>query len=219
MTKGLRPGLYAITDNALTPPATLIESVEAALRGGAVMVQYRDKMAPAAERLSQATNLQAACRNAGVPLVINDDPELANRVGAAGVHMGQTDGSLTAARRRLGDQAIIGITCHADLALAQAGLDAGADYLAFGRFYTSSTKPGAPAASPGVLTEAKRFDRPLAAIGGVTLDNGETLIRAGADMLAVVGGLFGGSTNDIERRAKAFERLFAAHHPLFSIPE
>ncbi|WP_376788095.1 thiamine phosphate synthase [Marinobacter metalliresistant] len=215
MSKGLRPGLYAITDSQLTPRAILIESVEAALRGGAVMVQYREKSAPLAERVAQARNLQAVCRNAGVPLLINDDPELAKRVGAAGVHLGQTDGSLAAARRLLGEQAIIGVTCHADLALAQAGLEEGADYLAFGRFFTSSTKPGAPAASPEVLTEAKRFRRPLAAIGGVTTENGESLIRAGADMLAVVGGLFGGSPDDIEQRAKAFERLFANHHPLF----
>ncbi|MCP4063441.1 MAG: thiamine phosphate synthase, partial [Gammaproteobacteria bacterium] len=144
MSKGLRPGLYAITDSVLTPPETLIESVEAALRGGAVMVQYREKSAPMAERISQAVSLQAVCRNAGVPLLINDDPDLAKRIGAAGVHMGQTDGSVAAARRLLGDEAIIGITCHADLALAQAALGAGADYLAFGRFYTSSTKPGAP---------------------------------------------------------------------------
>lgn len=219
MSKGLRPGLYAITDSVLTPPETLIESVEAALRGGAVMIQYREKNAPMAERLAQAEDLQAVCRNAGVPLLINDDPELAKRVGSAGVHLGQTDRALAEARRLLGDQAIIGITCHADLALAQAGLDAGADYLAFGRFYTSSTKPGAPAASPGVLTEAKKFGRPLTAIGGITAENGEALIRAGADMLAVVGGLFGGTTDDIELRAKAFERLFARHHPLFSLSE
>ena len=219
MSKGLRPGLYAITDSVLTPPETLLKSVEAALRGGAVMVQYREKHAPMAERLAQANDLQAVCRNAGVPLLINDDPELAKRVGAAGVHMGQTDGSLSAARQLLGDQSIIGITCHADLALAQAGLEAGADYLAFGRFYTSSTKPGAPAASTEVLSEAKKFGRPLTAIGGITAENGEPLIRAGADMLAVVGGLFGGTTDDIELRAKAFERLFARHHPLFSLSE
>ncbi|MBC7183241.1 MAG: thiamine phosphate synthase [Marinobacter sp.] len=218
MSKGLRPGLYAITDSQLTPPALLIESVEAALRGGAVMVQYREKSAPMAERITQARNLQAICRSAGVPLLINDDPELAKRVGAAGAHIGQTDGSLTEARRLLGEQAIIGVTCHADLALAQLATEQGADYLAFGRFYTSSTKPGAPAASPEVLTEAKRFQRPVTAIGGVTTENGEALICAGADMLAVVGGLFGGSAADIEQRAKAFGRLFARHHPLFSHP-
>jgi len=218
MSKGLRPGLYAITDSRLTPPALLTESVEAALRGGAVMVQYREKSAPMAERVTQARNLQAVCRSAGVPLLINDDPELAKRVGAAGAHLGQTDGSLAAARRLLGEQAIIGVTCHADLTLAQLATEQGADYLAFGRFYTSSTKPGAPAASPEVLTEGKCFQRPLTAIGGVTTENGEPLIRAGADMLAVVGGLFGGSPYEIEQRAKAFGQLFARHHPLFSLP-
>lgn len=213
----LRPGLYAITDSQLTPPDTLIESVEAALRGGAVLVQYREKKAPMPERLRQALDLQYVCRNAGVPLLINDDAELARRSGAAGVHLGQTDGSLAQARQLLGDEAIIGITCHADLELAQAAYQAGATYLAFGRFYQSGTKPEAPVANPSVLTDARQFDRPLTAIGGITLENGEPLIRAGADMLAVVGGLFGHSPDDIEQRARAFTRLFQQHHPLFSL--
>ena len=219
MNKGIRPGLYGITDSRLTPPDRLLASVEAALRGGAVMVQYREKHAPAAERLAQARSLQALCQSAGVPLLINDDPELARRVNAAGAHVGQGDASVAEARKLLGDEAIIGVTCHADLALAQAGLSQGADYLAFGRFFTSSTKPGAPAASPAVLTEAKALGLPLTAIGGVTAENGEPLIRAGADLLAVVGGLFGGSDDDIEQRARDFARLFEHHHPLFSLPQ
>lgn len=219
MNKGIRPGLYGITDSRLTPPDRLLASVEAALRGGAVMIQYREKHAPAAERLAQARSLQTLCQSAGVPLLINDDPELARRVNAAGAHVGQGDASVAEARKLLGDQAIIGVTCHADLALGQAGLSQGADYLAFGRFFTSSTKPGAPAASPAVLTEAKALGLPLTAIGGVTAENGEPLIRAGADLLAVVGGLFGGSDDDIERRARDFARLFEHHHPLFSLPQ
>jgi len=214
----LRPGLYAITDSKLTPPDTLIQSVEAALRGGTVLVQYREKSAPMPDRLRQARDLQAVCANAGVPLLINDDVELARRCGAAGVHMGQTDGSHRQARELLGEEAILGITCHADLELAQKAFDAGASYLAFGRFYHSGTKPNAPAASLSVLTEAKRFQRPLTAIGGITVANGAPLIQAGADHLAVVGGLFGGSPEDIEERARAFARLFAQHHPLFSLP-
>lgn len=217
VNRTLQPGLYAITDSQLTPPDTLIASVEAALRGGAVLVQYREKKAPMPERLRQALDLQSLCRNAGIPLLINDDPELARRSGAAGVHLGQTDGSLVQARQLLGDEAIIGITCHADLDLAQAACEAGASYLAFGRFYHSGTKPEAPVANPAVLTDARQFDRPLTAIGGITLDNSEPLIRAGADMLAVVGGLFGGSPEDIEQRARAFTRLFQQHHPLFSL--
>lgn len=217
MTKSLRPGLYAITDSRLTPPDTLIASVEAALRGGAVLVQYREKSAPLAERLSLALDLQAACANAGVPLLINDDVDLARRSAAAGVHLGQTDDSLTSARQVLGEDAIIGITCHADLELARIADAAGADYLAFGRFYTSGTKPDAPAADPTVLTEARQFGRPITAIGGITTGNGEPLIRAGADLLAVVGGLFGGAPDDVESRARAFARLFQQHHPLFSL--
>ncbi|MEA1079684.1 thiamine phosphate synthase [Marinobacter qingdaonensis] len=213
----LRPGLYAITDSKLTPPESLIASVEAALRGGAVLVQYREKSAPMAERLRQASALLGICREAGVPLLINDDVDLAIRIGADGVHLGQSDSTATDARQRLGEQAIIGITCHAELDLARAARDAGADYLAFGRFYTSGTKPGAPAASPEVLTQAKQFQRPITAIGGITVDNGEPLIRAGADLLAVVGGLFGGSPAEIEQRAQAFARLFERHHPLFSL--
>ncbi|WP_420890908.1 thiamine phosphate synthase [Marinobacter suaedae] len=218
MSKGLRPGLYAVTDTTLTPPDTLLASVEAALRGGAVLIQYREKQAPEAERLRQARDLQALCRNAGVPLLINDDADLARRCGAAGVHLGQGDMAATRARSILGEQAIIGVTCHSELELAANACEAGADYLAFGRFFPSGTKPDAPAARASVLTRAKAFGRPVSAIGGITIDNGTPLIQAGADLLAVIGGLFGGSIDDIEQRAKKFSRLFEQHHPLFSLP-
>lgn len=218
MMKGMKPGLYAITDSQLTPPDKLIASVEAALRGGAVLVQYREKHAAMVERFRQASDLQTLCLNAGVPLLINDDIELARRVGASGVHLGQADGSLTIARQALGDEAIIGITCHGELALATTAQESGADYLAFGRFFGSDTKPDAPVADPAVLTEAMHLNRPLTAIGGITLENGGSLIRAGADMLAVVGGLFTGTPGNIEQQAQRFTSLFEQHHPLFSLP-
>ena len=139
MHKQLRPGLYAITDNSLTPSDTLVRSVEAALKGGAVLVQYRDKQGSAAERFHEASDLVALCREFEVPLLINDDPELAKRVGAAGVHLGQGDQPMSVARERLGQNAIIGITCHDQITLAQQAQNDGADYLAFGRFYSSST--------------------------------------------------------------------------------
>ncbi|WP_372965301.1 thiamine phosphate synthase [Marinobacter sp.] len=210
----VQPGLYAITDNQLTPPDQLLQSVEAALEGGAVLVQYRDKLSADSERLRQAADLTDLCRNAGVPLLINDDPELALRVGAQGVHLGQDDWSLEKARNLLGPEAIIGITCHHRMDLAHAAKSHGADYLAFGRFYSSRTKPGAPAAEVSVLTEATRLALPVAAIGGITTDNAKPLIRAGADLLAVVGGLFGGSPEDIKAKARTFSRLIALHHPL-----
>lgn len=214
--KGLRPGLYAITDSQLLPAGKLMAAVEAALRGGAVLVQYREKKAPQPERLRQARDLAALCNSAGVPLIINDDAELARRCGAAGVHLGQSDSSLTEARQQLGEHAIIGATCHADLALASSADRDGADYLAFGRFFNSNTKPNAPAADTSVLARARHFGKPVTAIGGITTDNGELLIRAGADLLAVVGGLFDGDPAAIETRARQFTRLFATHHPLFS---
>lgn len=213
-TKGLRPGLYAITDGQLLAPDRLVPAVEAALRGGASLVQYREKSLPFPDRLTQAENLLSACRNARVPLIINDDPELAARVGANGVHLGQSDAALEATRQLLGEDAIIGATCHASLDLAKQAASMGADYLAFGRFFTSATKPDAPPAERDILGMARQFERPITAIGGINVENGEALIRAGADMLAVVGGLFSGTDTDIEQNARALTRLFAAHHPL-----
>jgi thiamine-phosphate pyrophosphorylase len=215
-TLALKSGLYAITDSHLTPGDTVIAAVEAALDGGAVLVQYREKHLPAPEQLRQAIALQSACSNAGVPLLINDHVELALRVKAAGVHLGQGDTSLTDARRLLGDQAIIGITCHADLALAQAACQHGASYLAFGRFYHSTTKPGAPPADLQVLGKARQFRLPVTAIGGITLGNAEPLIQAGADLLAVAGGLFSTDINATAKRAREFSELFARHHSQFS---
>ena len=215
-TLALKSGLYAITDGHLTPGDTLIAAVEAALEGGAVLVQYREKHLPAAEQLRQASALQFACSNAGVPLLINDNVELALRVQAAGVHLGQGDTTLTDAQHLLGEQAIIGITCHADLALAQVAYEQGASYLAFGRFYPSTTKPDAPAADAQVLGLAKKFKLPVTAIGGIALGNAEPLIRAGADLLAVAGGLFSTDINATAKRAREFSRLFAQHRSQFS---
>lgn len=215
-TLTLKPGLYAITDAHLTPGDTLIAAVEAALEGGAVLVQYREKHLPAAEQLRQASALQSVCSNAGVPLLINDNIELALRVQAAGVHLGQGDTALTDARRLLGEQAIIGITCHADLALAQAACEQGASYLAFGRFYPSTTKPKASPADMQVLGQAKKFKLPVTAIGGITLSNAEPLVQAGADLLAVAGGLFSTDMDATAKRAREFSRLFAQHYSQFS---
>ncbi|WP_148861568.1 thiamine phosphate synthase [Marinobacter fonticola] len=205
-TSTLPRGLYAITDPDLLPEDRLVASVEAALRGGAVMVQYRDKQASGTDRLRRARNLLAVCNNAGVPLLINDDAGLAKRVGAAGAHLGQEDGELRAARELLGPDAILGQTCHASLELARTAIHAGADYVAFGRFFPSMTKPGAPAATPDLLQQARQLGRPVSAIGGITLENAPLLVAQGTDLLAVIGGLFG--TDDIEARARAFAALF-----------
>lgn len=201
-------GLYAITDSELLK-GRLLPYVEAALKGGASLLQYRDKSTDEARRLREAEALRELCNRHGAALIINDDAELAARLGV-GLHLGQTDGSLSAARALLGRQAIIGGTCHAQLELADIAAKEGASYVAFGRFFNSTTKPGAPAASVELLDAARgRVNLPIVAIGGVTLDNAPQLIAHGASMVAVIHGLFGAdSASEVERRARAFSELF-----------
>jgi len=203
-------GLYAITDSQLLPGERLPQWVDAALAGGARLLQYRDKSTDVALRREQAQRLKTLCDYYGAALIINDDLALAAELGV-GLHLGRDDGSLREARQQLGRDAIIGATCHASLEFAEQSAADGASYLAFGRFFQSVTKPGAPAATPVLLEQArKRYSLPLVAIGGVTLHNAPQLISAGADMLAVVHGLFGtDSAAEVERRARGFSELFA----------
>lgn len=202
-------GLYAITDAGLMPDReALLSGVQAAILGGAALIQYRDKSADADRRLAEASALNSLCRKLGVLFIVNDDVALAAESGAHGVHLGQADGSILEARLWLGNEAIIGATCHASLELAERATLEGASYLAFGRFFDSQTKPGAPAATPELLHAARRFGLPRVAIGGVTPDNGATLLAAGADMLAAVHGVFGQA--HVMAAAQAYAHLFEA---------
>jgi thiamine-phosphate pyrophosphorylase len=201
-------GLYVITDNSLGD--LLLAAVEAALEGGAVIVQYRNKSGDHDRRLSEAHSLLALCRRHHRPLLINDDVDLALAVGADGVHLGRTDGSLAAARERLGPNAIIGATCHDSLGCAAEAVQGGADYLAFGAMYPSATKPGARRADPALLGLAKvRFGLPVVAIGGINTDNAPELLAAGADCLAVIHDIFGRPLDEIRHRAAVYQGLFA----------
>ena len=183
-------GLYAITDSTLLADGRLLPYVEAALKGGARLLQYRDKSDSDARRLREADALRELCERHGAQLIINDDAELAARLNV-GVHLGQEDGSLSVARALLGRKAIIGATCHARLDLAEQAAREGASYVAFGRFFDSNTKPGAPSASLDLLDQARqRVNLPIVAIGGVTLDNAAELIAHGASLVAVVHALF-----------------------------
>ncbi|WP_421869004.1 thiamine phosphate synthase [Motiliproteus sp.] len=205
-------GLYAITDATLTPDATLLDQVEQALRGGAAIVQYRDKSDQADQRLRQAKALAQLCRRYQRPLLINDDVQLALDSGADGVHLGQTDGSLEQARQHLGSDAIIGITCHDSLELAQQAQQGGADYVAFGAFFVSATKPDARPAPMKLLAEAKQqLSVPIVAIGGINRDNAGQLIEQGADMIAVIGDLFGHA--DVQASAQCLNACFDAKSP------
>ncbi len=206
-------GVYAITDAGLLPDdARLIAGCEQALRGGLALLQYRDKSTDDAKRWRQARKLASLCREHQVPLIINDDTDLALRLRReghdnVGLHLGQDDGDLAEARRRLGSEAIIGATCHGRLELAERAASLGASYLAFGRFFVSSTKPSAPPAELSLLGEAAVFGLPRVAIGGIGRDNIQQMRRAGAELLACVHAVFGGE--DIEDRVKTLNRLLA----------
>lgn len=202
-----RRGLYVITDSGLLAPAALVEAVAAAIRGGAVAVQYRRKDGTADERRRQAEGLRAACADAGVPFIVNDDVALARSVGADGVHVGREDAPLEQAREVLGAGAIVGVSCNNVLERALRAQRSGASYVAFGRFFPSHTKPQAVAAAPELLREARsRLRLPIVAIGGITPENGGILLAAGADVLAAVHGVFG--QPDPEAAARRYTALW-----------
>ena len=203
-------GIYAITDDKLLAPDSLLPAVEVALNAGIAMLQYRCKTADAATRLQQASALQALCAQHKVPLIINDDVELCAAVGAAGVHLGRQDTNLGAARKLLGRHAIIGVTCHNSLDAASTAARDGANYVAFGRFFPSHTKPQASPADLSLLQLAQtRLNIPIVAIGGINAENGAALRDAGADMLAVVHAIFG--SNDIHSSTRALVALYQPH--------
>lgn len=185
--------IYAITDPQLLRGERLVEAVSQALAAGVKTVQLRDKTASDAQLALQALSLVALCEEHGARCIINDRADIAFSCGAHGVHLGQGDGSVADARRLLGDGAIIGVTCHADLELARRARDEGASYVAFGRFFSSNTKPSAGAANIEILRQASaEIALPIVAIGGIRQDNMAPLLEAGAQTLAVCHSLFAG---------------------------
>jgi thiamine-phosphate pyrophosphorylase len=197
-------GLYAITQTDGKSPDTVIDEVNAAIRGGAAVVQYRDKNPRNA--LYLARELVKICHRHEVPLLINDDLELALQAGADGVHLGKDDGHILEARMRLGADAIIGISCYDSLERALEAQTHGATYAAFGRFFPSNSKPLAAPARLDTLRQARQaLSIPIVAIGGILPENGAALLAAGADLLAVIGGIF---DRDPEISAMAYQRLF-----------
>lgn len=182
-------GVYAITPDE-NDTAKLIAGVEKVLEAGIACLQYRNKDADASLQLEQAGLLRALCSLHSTPLIINDDARLAFAVDADGVHLGADDGSITQARALLGPDKIIGASCYSDLQLAARAVDDGASYVAFGAVFASPTKPGAPGVALDVFGRAAQFGVPVVAIGGITPDNGRQVVAAGADMLAVISGIW-----------------------------
>ncbi|WP_090880914.1 thiamine phosphate synthase [Nitrosovibrio sp. Nv6] len=203
-------GLYAITPD-VADTSRLIRMTQLVLAGGTALVQYRSKTTDIALRLEQAHSLAHLCRKFRVPFIINDYLDLAMEVGADGVHLGRDDVGITEARRELGAEKIIGISCYGSLEYAIEAERQGADYVAFGAFFPSVTKPGAMPAPADLLRHAKlELHIPIVAIGGITPDNAVGPIRQGADMVAVSNALF--NARNIRSTTESFSRLFNLNH-------
>jgi thiamine-phosphate pyrophosphorylase len=199
-------GLYLVTPN-WNDSERLLAATEAALRGGAALVQYRHKDADDGLRLEQATALLALCRRHGRPLVVNDHLDLCMRIDADGVHLGGTDASVAHARRLLGPGKIVGASCYGDLALAHAAEEAGASYAAFGGFYLSPVKRYDFVTAPALLDAARtQLHLPLVVIGGMTAENCVPLVARGADMVAAITSVYGDP--DPEAAARRIAALF-----------
>jgi thiamine-phosphate pyrophosphorylase len=204
--QGRVAGLYAVTPD-LADTALMLAGTQAALAGGARLVQYRNKSADADLRHEQASALVALCRRRHVPLIVNDDVELACAIDADGVHVGVDDAAVDAARAQIGREKMIGVSCYNDLHRALLAQAQGADYVAFGSFFASSVKPRAAHAPLALLQQARQQVRlPLVAIGGITPANASALIGAGADAIAVIAALF--TAPDVEIAARKFCGLF-----------
>ena len=200
-------GVYAVTDCQNLDSVQLIDVTEKILQAGIAMLQYRDKGSDQEQRTYRANRLRKLCAAYQIPFIVNDDLELARSVRADGIHIGRDDTSPTHAREQLGADTIIGISCYNSLDNALLARDHGADYVAFGSFFPSPTKPDAVRAMPELLTQAREMiDIPLVAIGGITLENGGILINSGADMLAIISGIYGQANP--EQVTRSYNQLF-----------
>jgi thiamine-phosphate pyrophosphorylase len=203
-------GLYVITPDE-NDTARLTAMIEAAISGGADVVQYRNKQAVADLRLTQSRAVLDVCRRYQVPLIINDDAELCLAIDADGVHIGANDGHLAEVRAKIGTSKILGASCYDDLALALKAQSLGADYVAFGACFSSATKPNAPVADLSLFKQGERvLSIPKVAIGGIALNNARQAIEAGADAIAVIGALF--TSVDISNTAQQFSLMFKQTH-------
>lgn len=207
MNKNKLHGLYAITDSQLIPEDSFYDSIKRVLKGGARIIQYRDKSDDSKKRLSQVRKIRDLCYQFNALLIINDDIELAIQTDADGVHLGRSDALLSDARHQLGKDSTIGLSCYNDIDLAIDAQEHGANYVAFGAVYNSPTKPDAATVTLETLKNAKsRLSIPVCAIGGINIQNARPVIATGVDMIAVISDLF--AHDNIQARSEALSSLF-----------
>ena len=209
-------GIYAITPD-LIDTTNLVMLTQQVLISGVQLIQYRNKIADNALKLEQAALLSTLCHEFNTPLIINDDLDLAIKVGADGVHLGIEDITVVEARRRLGPGKIIGASCYNKLRYAIEAENHGADYVAFGSFYISSTKSGAVSAPISLLCKAKqRLQIPVVAIGGIDSENIVELIYKGADAVAVSRSIF--NSINIQLETKKLSCIFTVSYTHLTLP-
>jgi len=199
----MNKGLYAIADSSILSDEEFLEKVEIVLKNGAAILQYRDKSGI----FKHAVEIKKLCYQYNIPLIINDNLRLAKQLDADGVHLGKDDDDLKSARKFLGNEKIIGVSCYNDLNRTFEMQNMGATYIAFGAFFSSNTKPLAIKADLELLRNAKRkLSIPIVCIGGITLENADQLISNGADYIAVIQGLF--KANDLAKTTQQFSKKF-----------
>jgi thiamine-phosphate pyrophosphorylase len=199
----MNKGLYAIADSSILSDEEFLEKVEIVLKNGAALLQYRDKSGI----FKHAVEIKKLCNQYNIPLIINDNLQLAKQLDADGVHLGKDDDDLKSARKFLGNEKIIGVSCYNDLNRAFEMQTQGVTYIAFGAFFSSNTKPLAVKADLELLKEAKsKLSIPIVCIGGITLENADQLISNGADYIAVIQGLF--KANDLAKTTQQFFKKF-----------
>ena len=201
-------GLYVITDKKLIPRDRFIETVEKVIRGGAKIIQLREKDTPEEEIIRLGKELLKITRKYGIPLIINDSPKLAVEVGADGVHLGKDDPGIIEARRLLGSEVIIGVSCYGEIERGLRAEREGADYLAFGTPFFTPTKPDRKTTPFEILKEAKRRIKtiPIFAIGGITKGNAKSVLETGVDGIAVITAVF--SSPNPEEAARSLAEFF-----------
>jgi len=212
MIKKLK-GLYAITDETLMPDKFFLSMAETALASGVSILQYRDKSTDTLKRLNQASALKKLCDKNEATFIINDDINLAKEVDADGIHIGKNDHSIKDTRLQLGSNKIIGVSCYNQISMARDAIKNGADYIAFGSFFSSPIKPDAPQASSDLISSIKQqYNIPVCCIGGITIENHQPLLKASADMLAVISDIFSQPDNQhISRRCAQYLKSFSTY--------
>jgi thiamine-phosphate pyrophosphorylase len=199
-------GIYAITDCENITPDKLFEKTEYILSVGVALFQYRNKTEDKKQKKILALKLQSLCEKYKTPFIVNDDLALTKEIAADGVHLGQHDADIETARKMLGNK-IIGTSCYDDFNRAMVAEQKGADYVAFGAFFPSTTKPNAKKADINLIVKSKdKLTIPVVAIGGITPENGKQLINAKVDYLAVISGIY--STDDAANSTLAYKNLF-----------